>query len=159
MNRRIVVGIDGSASSNEALLWAADYARATGGAVHAIHAWLPPTGGLTLPPVFTDWAPLEHQAEELPRRVVEEVLGDRPGVQVIPRTIRGGAAQVLVDASRHAELLVVGSLGLGGLKGMMLGSTGHHCAAHSHCPVVIVHHEHKPVHQPRREVGKAHATA
>jgi nucleotide-binding universal stress UspA family protein len=91
--------------------------------------------------------------------VVEEVLGDRPGVQVIPRTIRGGAAQVLVDASRHAELLVVGSLGLGGLKGMMLGSTGHHCAAHSHCPVVIVHHEHKPVHQPRREVGKAHATA
>jgi nucleotide-binding universal stress UspA family protein len=57
---------------------------------------------------------------------------------------------VLVNESKHSELLVVGSLGLGGLKGMVLGSVGHHCAAHAHCPVVIVHHEHKPAHEPHR---------
>jgi nucleotide-binding universal stress UspA family protein len=58
---------------------------------------------------------------------------------------------VLVKRSAQAELLVVGSRGLGGLKGMVLGSVGHHCAAHAHCPVVIVHQVPVPeTHDPKR---------
>jgi nucleotide-binding universal stress UspA family protein len=63
----------------------------------------------------------------------------------------GNPAEVLVNRSEHASLIVVGSRGLGGLKGMLLGSVGHHCAAHSHCPVVIVHNAPVPAeHEPKR---------
>jgi nucleotide-binding universal stress UspA family protein len=63
---------------------------------------------------------------------------------------------VLVDASEHADLLVIGPRGLGGLRGMVLGSTGHHCAAHARCPVVIVHppHREQPHHHVRRELPR-----
>jgi len=150
VNGHIVVGIDGSESSCEALAWAAEYARMTGSVLEAVYAWLPPTVAFAVP-LFVDLAPLERESKRLPRKIVEQVLGDDPDVDVIARTARGNAAEVLVKASKHAELLVVGSLGLGGLKGMMLGSVGHHCAAHSHCPVVIVHHEHKHARPPRRK--------
>lgn len=61
------------------------------------------------------------------------------GVRFVTKMVTGSPAGVLVKRSAQADLLVVGSRGLGGLKGMLLGSVGHHCAAHAHCPVVIVH--------------------
>jgi nucleotide-binding universal stress UspA family protein len=121
--------------------------------------WDPPSVvSLGLPPVVTDVEPLRLRAEAFPGAFVQEVLGDASGLTVVPSMVRGRAAQVLVDASEHAELLVIGSLGLGGLKGMVLGSVGHHCAAHSHCPVVIVHHDVKPGARKVRR-GSLHASA
>jgi len=98
-----------------------------------------------------DWEPLEEQAHEFPGKFADEVLGPDPDVHVTTRTVRGRPAQVLVDASGHADLLVLGPRGLGGLRGMVLGSTGHHCAAHARCPVVIVH---PPNTERRRQVHR-----
>jgi nucleotide-binding universal stress UspA family protein len=148
----IVVGVDGSPASAEALVWAADYAKLAGGTLRVVHAWSPAVGLLVNPPPAIDWGPLRRQAYAFPRTFVRHVLGEEPDVDFVPVTRRGTAAQVLVNASEHADLLVIGSLGLGGLKGMVLGSVGHHCAAHSRCPVVIVHHQTPPK---RRRVHRA----
>ena len=148
----IVVGVDGSAESKHALLWAAEQARLSDATLRLVYAWEPPAvAGLHLPPMH-DWRPFEEQAYEFPGRFADEVLGSDPDVHVTTRTVRGRPAQVLVDASEHADLLVIGPRGLGGLKGMVLGSVGHHCAAHSRCPVVIVHPPQHPEPHIRREL-------
>ena len=140
---QIVVGVDGSAESREALVWAAKHAQSVGGTLCVVHAWSPPfVEALGVPPLM-DWGPLRQRAESFPAAFAREVLGEEPSITVVPRTVRGTPAQVLVDASKDADLLVVGSRGLGGLKGMLLGSVGHHCAAHAHCPVVIFRAPHR----------------
>lgn len=135
----IVVGIDGSRDSKHALRWAAEQARLTDAILRVVYAWEPPlVAGLRIPPML-DWEPLEEQARRFPATFADEVLGPAPDLRVTSRTVRGRPAQALVDASADADLLVIGPRGLGGLRGMVLGSTGHHCAAHARCPVVIVH--------------------
>jgi nucleotide-binding universal stress UspA family protein len=151
MNNRIVVGIDGSDSAADALRWAIEQAKLTGATVEAVYAWDP--GALVsfaVPPLI-DWAPLREAAQARPAELVRDAVGTDPGVRIVTKTMTGNPAQVLVDRSAHADLLVVGSRGLGGLKGMLLGSVGHHCAAHSHCPVLIVHASPLRQHQPKRE--------
>ena len=137
--KRIVVGIDGSDSSAGALRWAVAQAKLTGATVEAVYAWdAGAVVSLGMPPLV-DWGPLHGAAEERPKEIVRDVIGGDSGVRIVTKTLRGHAADVLIRRSAKADLLVVGSRGLGGLKGMVLGSVGHHCAAHAHCPVVIVH--------------------
>jgi nucleotide-binding universal stress UspA family protein len=156
MNGRIVVGIDGSDSAADALRWAIEQAKVTGATVEAVYAWDPGAMvSLAVPPLI-DWEPLREAAEARPAEIVRDAVGSDPGVRIVTKTVTGNPAQVLVDRSAHADLLVVGSRGLGGLKGMLLGSVGHHCAAHSHCPVVIVHASPPRRHQPKRETLAAH---
>jgi nucleotide-binding universal stress UspA family protein len=151
----IVVGVDGSPESRDALRWAFNYACSVDGTLRVIYAWEPPTvANLNLPPIRMNWEPLVEHARAVPGEIVREVLGERANGRVIPMLVKGGAAQALVDASRHADLLVVGSQGLGGLKGMILGSIGHHCAAHAECPVVI-YRTRKPPRRVRRELPKS----
>ena len=139
MSGRIVVGIDGSDSGADALHWAVSQAKLTGASVEAVYVWDPGVlVSLGMPPLM-DWQLLRQAAQARPREIIDEALGSDPGVRVVTRAVIGNAAEVLADRSAGAELLVVGSRGLGGLKGMLLGSVGHHCAAHAHCPVVIVH--------------------
>lgn len=152
----IVVGIDGSPSSADAVRWALDYARLVGGTVRAVYAWSPPAvASVGLPMMTIDWSTLREEAEEFPAQFIASVVDPDVDwqVNVIPIMKAGSAAQVLVDESDHADLLVVGSRGDGGLRGMMLGSVSHHCAAHSYCPVVIVrpvhHKEKRTVHRDR----------
>jgi nucleotide-binding universal stress UspA family protein len=155
----IVVGVDGSPSSAEALRWAADQARLTAGTLRVVHAWSPPAiATVGIPPLRFDWSGLREQARAFPDEFVHEVLGDDPGIAIVTVAKTGGEAQVLVDESEHADLLVVGSRGSGGLKGMVLGSVGHHCAAHAHCPVVVVHRKDERHKAPVRR-DRAHATA
>jgi nucleotide-binding universal stress UspA family protein len=136
---RIVVGVDGSEAAGEALRWAVAQAKLTGATVEAVYAWDPGVlVSLGMPPML-DWKPLREAANERPKEIVRETVGGDTGVRIVTKTVMGHAADVLVKRSATADLLVVGSRGLGGLKGMVLGSVGHHCAAHSHCPVVIVH--------------------
>jgi nucleotide-binding universal stress UspA family protein len=144
---QIVVGVDGSPESRDALLWAADHAKLVGGTLRVVYAWsLPGVAGMGLPPLV-DYGLLRERAKQFPLDFARETLGDHPEVDVVAVAIRGTAAEVLVDASEKADLLVIGSRGLGGLKGMVLGSVGHHCAAHAHCPIVIFHKPH--VHERR----------
>jgi nucleotide-binding universal stress UspA family protein len=134
----LVVGVDGSAGSKDALRWAARQAALVGGEVHATTAWhLPTTYGYA-----PDYADVDFAAEarRMLDEVVAETLGATPSVPVLVSVVEGHAAAVLIEASRAAELLVVGSRGHGVFAATLLGSVGQHCVHHATCPVVVVRH-------------------
>jgi nucleotide-binding universal stress UspA family protein len=138
---RIVVGVDGSPSSRAALVWAVRQAELTGASVEAVIAWHYPVlvGGVPFAPmgaVYTaDYG--EFAATVLNGVLLETVDPDGP-VKVSSTVREGNAAQVLLEASVGADLLVVGSRGHGGFTEAMLGSVSQACVHHARCPVVIV---------------------
>ncbi|MFF2142976.1 universal stress protein [Kitasatospora sp. NPDC058190] len=138
-NPRIVVGVDGSPASEQALRWAVDYAKAVGGTVDAIAAWEYPAfygwGGTSVPADV--YSPEELAGKTLSESVVK-VVGDDPGVRISQRVMPGNAAGALLQAAKGAALLVVGSRGLGGFSGVLLGSVSRHVTEHAPCPVVVV---------------------
>lgn len=135
----IVVGVDGSPGSTEALRFAVDEARVRNGTVLAVMAWelpltmIPPEGAWT---ESVNWDTGRGEAELL---LTETIAGvDTDGVQVDHRLVEGPAARALVEAGRDADLLVVGSRGRGGFTSLVLGSVSTQVAHHAPCPVVIV---------------------
>lgn len=151
---RIVVGIDGSPSSVDALREAVTVATAFGGTVEAVGAWHHPA---TLEAYYPagECSP-EHDASESVATAAREVFADAPPAWFSWSVQQGGAAHVLVEASRGAKLLIVGSRGHGGVVGLLLGSVSAACAERAECPVLIMHkpHPRKPVLQ-RRSGGAA----
>ncbi|MFJ9443506.1 universal stress protein [Kitasatospora sp. NPDC101235] len=139
-NPRIVVGVDGSPASEQALRWAIDYARAVGGTVHAIAAWEYPAfygwAGQGVPTVET-FNPEEIAGKTL-SETITKVAGDDAGVQITETVMPGNAARALLEAAKGAALIVVGSRGLGGFTGVLLGSVSRHLTEHAPCPVVVV---------------------
>lgn len=134
----LVVGVDGSDASRDALRWAARQARMTGADLHAICAWdFPVTYGWA--PDYSD-VDFEGAARRSLQETIRQVLGEVPDLPVVSRVERGHAALVLVEASREADMLVVGRRGLGSFAGMLLGSVSGHCAQHARCPVLIMQH-------------------
>jgi nucleotide-binding universal stress UspA family protein len=133
---RIVVGVDGSESSKQALAWAVRQARLTGAVVEAITAWeFPYATGYPAPMPDVDFAEL---ATKIVTDAIAEIGADTDAVAVRYRVVEGNAARVLVDASAGADLLVVGSRGHGGFVEALLGSIGQHCVHHATCPVVVI---------------------
>jgi nucleotide-binding universal stress UspA family protein len=112
----IVAGVDGSQCSLEALRWAARQAEMTGAELHAVMAW-------SLPEIY-GYVPRDFagEARRSLETAVEQALGAQPGVPVVTQVVEGNAAEALIDASRGAQLLVVGSRGHGAFSGMLLGS-------------------------------------
>jgi nucleotide-binding universal stress UspA family protein len=138
-DRRIVVGIDGSASSVAALRWALDEARLRGAGLDIVHAWSSPYVGEA--PGVSAFAGVEGEMAQRALALLERTVrsvGPPPGVHVNHVLMRGAAAAVLIDVARGAELLVVGTRGAGGFLGLQLGSVSQQCAHHAPCPVVIV---------------------
>ncbi|MET7543800.1 universal stress protein [Streptomyces sp. NPDC005507] len=138
---RIVVGVDGSESSKQALRWAVRQAQLTGGVVEAVTAWdLPQFHGALgwLPPANSDEAALESRARRELAEAVEETVGSQPPVEVRAEVRYGTAAGVLLDAARGASMLVVGSRGRGGFSGLLLGSVAQHCTQQAACPVLVI---------------------
>ena len=134
---RIVVGIDGSLSSVAALNWALQQAELTGSTLEAIITWERPTAaglGIATPSGF------DPEADA--RRVLDEAIASaEPGhddVSIESKIVGGPAGMALVDASRGADLLVVGSRGHGELVSFLLGSVSAHCITHAHSPVLVV---------------------
>lgn len=132
----IVVGLDGSEHSLKALAWAASYAKATGGEIRAVAAWV-------LPANYSFYVgTIGSDLEEATRKMAEEQVGwlkERyPDVEVEISVVAGHPAQALVDASKGTSLLVVGCRGHGGFVGMFLGSVSTHCVHAAHCPVLVV---------------------
>lgn len=136
-NRRIIVGVDGSAASRRALAWAVRQAGATGAVVDAVHAWQVPVT-FDMAPLFVRPDELEREAEKILVTSVSEVCGEHPAAQVRARVVQGHPAAVLVRAARGADALVVGSHGHGGFVGALLGSVSQHCVQHAGCPVVVI---------------------
>lgn len=135
--KKIVVGVDGSEPSKAALRWAARAADITGSRIDAVIAWQTPAMyGWTM--ADPHWHP-DRDAEKVIAATVDEVFGsDRPhDLRMIVE--EGNAAKVLLDASKDAELLIVGSRGRGGFVGLLLGSVSASCAEHASCPVLVVH--------------------
>lgn len=135
--QRIVVGIDGSEPSKAALRWAVRQAELTHGTVRALTVWDTFTGYGRVPYVEAD--EVEKAAHTTVTQTVEEIAGAQRLVPVQVETVRGDAAEVLVDESRHADLLVVGNRGHGRFASALLGSVSDRCAHHAKCPVVVVH--------------------
>ncbi|WP_311765137.1 universal stress protein [Streptomyces zingiberis] len=137
----MVVGVDGSEPSREALRWAARQAELTGASVDAVMSWEWPgyaTWGGMLPPAAPTDGALEEAAQQTLLTAVEETLGKEPPVRVRALTQPGSPVQVLLEAARGASLLVVGSRGLGGFRGALLGSVSQHVTHHAPCSVVVV---------------------
>jgi nucleotide-binding universal stress UspA family protein len=136
---RIVVGVDGSEGSRRALRWALDEARRRRATVTAVHVWTPPYIGPELVPAGAYDANANDRAG---LEIVESAIAaaDTSGLvaPVQPLVLSGGTANVLLDASQDANLVVVGSRGRGGFAGLLLGSVSHHVVHHAVCPVVVV---------------------
>ena len=139
---RIVVGIDGSPASVDALRWAARQADATGAAVEAVISWdYPSTSGMEFGSLDIDWA---GNARAAVADTLHVALGR--GADTVTRTVtRGHPVEVLVAAAQGADLLVVGSRGHVALPGRLLGSVSEHVAARAPCPVVVVRHVPDPI--------------
>jgi nucleotide-binding universal stress UspA family protein len=135
----IVVGVDGSASSKEALAWALHQAQMTGARVMAVTCWeYPVTFGWT-PPYPENFDP-DADARTMLDAVIDEAPGGVGDVDVERVVAEGHPAQVLVEASKGADLLVLGTRGHGGFTGLLLGSVSEHCVTNAPCPVVVVRH-------------------
>lgn len=137
--RRIIVGVDGSRSSKAALRWAIRQASIADMAVEAIAAWsVPVYYGYSLFADGLESADLAGLARRMITEVIAEVGGTGAEGKVTSRVIHGDAAQVLVHASVHAALLVLGNRGHSVLAEALLGSVSQRCVHHAACPVVVV---------------------
>ena len=138
----IVVGVDGSEESRAALLWALDEARLRRTTLEAVYAWPFPRGvaGFGWTPTLDEDAVDEARrtAEEALDAIVRDVAVGEDDVAIQQFAIEGSPGPVLLDKAEGAEMLVVGSRGLGGFRELLLGSISHQCAQHAACPVVIV---------------------
>jgi nucleotide-binding universal stress UspA family protein len=142
-NSLIVVGVDNSEGARAALRFALDEAKLRQATLRAVHSWqFGYIGGLGIegyaPVVGADLSDLRSAAEAVLDATLHEAVPDADGLVIERRVVEGSPATVLVDESRNADLLVVGSRGHGGFAGLLLGSVSQQCAHHAECPVVIV---------------------
>jgi nucleotide-binding universal stress UspA family protein len=143
----IVVGVDGSAASLDALRWAAEEARIRGARLVALHAWAfvpaAPIGdpGMIAIPAGDLAGQLQAETEAARAELDESIaaaLGPDPDVDVEPKLVDSDAGDALVAESEGADLVVVGSHGRSGLRAALLGSVSRHVVDHARCPVVVV---------------------
>ncbi len=131
----VVLGVDGSPSSEAATRVAFEEAALRGVDLVALHAW----SDIGAVPLFAlDWRVYEEEAQET---LAERLAGwqeQYPGVRVQRRLVRDRPAHWLIEASQNAQLVVVGSRGRGGFAGLLLGSVASTVAQLSHAPVVVV---------------------
>lgn len=128
----VVVGVDGSRTSQDAVDYAFEAAALRGAELRALYAWNPSHLSVAE----------EYRVEQESRRVLAETAAGRresyPEVVLMHEVVRGHPVAVLAEASKHALALVVGTRGAGGFAGMLLGSVGQGVLHHARCPVVTV---------------------
>jgi nucleotide-binding universal stress UspA family protein len=138
--RTIVVGIDGSQASREALRWACEEASLRQQHVLALAVWnvFPVTTDPMLGTAAFEAIDAERTTKDTLSQFVTDVRQQHPDIDVNPRVIAGHPAEQLSTLSVGAAMVVVGAQGHGGFLGMLLGSTSRHVLNHSHCTVVVV---------------------
>ena len=130
----VVVGVDGSTGSRDAVRWAAEYARLTGAELRAVASWRWPNYITRIPPGVDLEADTRRTLEE----VVAEVRADFPEVPVSEHVVEGPGGPALLSQASDASLLVVGARGRAAYPGMLLGSVAEYCVRNGPCPVVVV---------------------
>ncbi len=139
VSQPIVVGVDGSDASIEALRWADEQARMTGCPLHVITTWeFPRSYGYAV--AMPEEESIEDDARRTLRDCIDKVVDPGRRGSLIANVVEGHPGPVLCEASTAASLVVVGSRGHGAFAGMLLGSVSEFLATHSECPVVIVRH-------------------
>ncbi|MBX9365417.1 universal stress protein [Streptomyces sp. WAC04114] len=139
MSRNITVGLDGSAESRAAAEWAAREAKLRGLPLRLVHVWEP-----VPEPMAQAQAPLlgagklRHWSERIPREAADGLRRRHPGLRVETEPISGRPMDALPEAAKDTELLVLGSRGLSGIGGFLVGSVGAAVIAHTDTPVVLV---------------------
>lgn len=136
----IVVGVDGSDGSKAALEWAIDQARRRRDArIVVVSSWSPSM--LASSPWYVGSSKpvdLDDSTKERLSAVIQSVGGDDAELDIRTRVVHGSAVANLMDEGRRADVLVVGSRGLGGFAGLLLGSVSRQLVTHAPCPVVVV---------------------
>lgn len=156
--RVIVVGVDCSPSSVAALQLAASLIPLAGNVIHAVSAW-------QYPVVFGLYTPMDWNYEELGGKALDqsllEAFPDGHPCTVERRLINGSPAEILIEESRIASMVVVGSRGHGGFSGLLLGSVSSTVAERAHCPVLVSHgalqlreSDSEPDHEANREADR-----
>ncbi len=147
-NRTVVVGIDGSPSSIDALGWAVRDAEVGDSTLTVAMAWRAEPSMAVKTGANSNWVPMtspeyEDTAQQSINSIVAEHVPDEFSGKVTTVVREGAASQVLVELATelHASALVVGSRGLGGVTGMMLGSVSDYCIRNAPCTVVVVRHQ------------------
>lgn len=138
----IVVGVDGSDPSKDALRWAAGQAELTGNALEVVMVWDESTEAFaqaeTVPAGLNLGEFKQHTIDD----AIRQVLGQHLAIKVTTTMAEGSPAAALLNAAKSADMLVVGKRGHKGIAGRLLGSVSQHCVEHAYCPVVVVHHDH-----------------
>jgi nucleotide-binding universal stress UspA family protein len=146
MSGRVVVGIDGSENAKKATRWAAKEAELRGSKLELVSAWQIPIYGYSYG--YGIAAISEEMVKSLAKNAEDDLAAasaqartEARDVEIETIAAEGQAANVLLEVSKGADLLVVGSRGLGGFRELLLGSVSQQCAQHASCPVVIVRHD------------------
>jgi nucleotide-binding universal stress UspA family protein len=141
MTSRVVVGIDGSPSARCAAELAAHEAERHGATLEVVHCFDVPITATD--PMGAAYVAIDHDELVASARLVLDSEVQRlrtlaPGVQIEPSLHEGSARSVLVDASKDADLIVVGTRQASELAGFVLGSVCRHVLHRAHCPVAVV---------------------
>lgn len=135
----IVVGVDGSGGSAAALRWAAAEARLRGASLTAVHAYIRPLAYTGTDATMAEFEPERHDhAQQVLDHALDKEADALAGLEVRRVLHDGPAARALIEAAGSGELLVVGTRGVGGFEGLLLGSTAEHCARHAAGTTVLV---------------------
>ncbi|MCS0604212.1 universal stress protein [Streptomyces sp. LP11] len=137
MSRTVTVGLDGSPESRTAADWAAREARLRGLPLRLVHVWEPVPGPMAQAPLLGAETH-RHWTERIPREAAAELRTAHPGLEIRTEQLDGASAAVLAEAAEESELLVLGSRGLSGIGGFLVGSVGLSVVAHAGRPVVLV---------------------
>ena len=137
MVRTLVAGLDGSPESSAAAEWAAREAELRGLPLKIVHVWEPVPDPLAQAPLLGAETQ-QHWSERIPREAGEGLRRRHPGLEVTVEQVTGTPSDALVDAAKDAELLVLGSRGLSGVGGFLVGSVGLSVVARTELPVVLV---------------------
>ncbi|MFJ9007806.1 universal stress protein [Streptomyces canus] len=137
MVRTVFAGLDGSAESLAAAEWAAREAGLRGLPLRLLHVWEPVPEPMAQAPLLGGET-LQHWSEKIPRDAAAGIRLRHPGLEVDVQHAPGRPADILAEAAKDAELLVLGSRGTGAISGFMLGSVGLSVVAHAERPVVLV---------------------
>ncbi|MGW3652574.1 universal stress protein [Streptomyces sp. NPDC000878] len=137
MLRTIIVGLDGSRESRSAAEWAAREAKLRGLPLKIVHVWEPVPAPMAQAPLLGAETQ-QHWTERIPREAAAGIRLRHPGIEVSTEQVSGNPGDALAEAAKSAELLVLGSRGLGGIGGFMVGSVGLSAVAHTDRPVVLV---------------------
>ncbi|MGK5450171.1 universal stress protein [Streptomyces radiopugnans] len=136
MVRTVTVGVDGSAESLAAAGWAAREAVRRGVPLHLVH--VRESDPFAPPDSFTDPETRQHWAQRIPREAANDLARRHPGLEITTDQLTGRPPEVLTAVAEQAEVLVVGTRGLGPVAGFLIGSVGLATVARVKCPVVLV---------------------